>query len=68
MTKIVDLDTHAEPYVTIQQLADYWQVSYRTIQRHIEKGALAVVRLGPFEKLVRIPIDEARRYGRPNGA
>ena len=62
--RILDLATHREPHITVEQLAEFWGVSPRTLYRHIEKGALRVVYIGPFRR-IRIPIQEARRYGRP---
>ncbi|MDP6371637.1 MAG: hypothetical protein QF634_03895 [Vicinamibacterales bacterium] len=43
--------THPQPFITVRQLANYWQVSVRTIERHIAKGALPVTRVGPFGRL-----------------
>lgn len=62
--RIVDLMTHPEVHVTVPQLAEYWKVHTRTIYRHIEKGALRVIFVGPY-RAIRVPIQEARRYGRP---
>src|SRR3990167_536114 len=64
VTNIVDLMTHPESLVTVEELAAYWRVSERTIYRDIEKGAITVLRLpgGQF----RIPITVAREYGKPN--
>ena len=62
---ILDLDTHQAKFVTAQELADYWNVTVKTIYRHIEKGALPNTRKLPGGD-IRIPIDEARRYGKPN--
>ncbi len=64
MTRILDLDRHDEPFVTVEELAAYWKVSDRTIRRDIAKGALMVMRVGSSGQ-IRIPISEARRYGRP---
>jgi excisionase family DNA binding protein len=63
-TRIVNLDQHDEPFVTVRQLAEYWHVSTRTIERHVAKGALPVTRVGPFSR-PRIAIADARAYGRP---
>lgn len=62
--RILDLLAHTEAHVTVEQLAEFWGVSPRTLYRHIEKGALRVVYIGPFRR-IRVPIQEARRYGRP---
>lgn len=61
--RIVDLSTHSEPFVTVDELATYYGVSDDTIRRDIHKGALAAVRVGTKGQL-RIRIDEARRYGK----
>ena len=50
-------------FVTVSELADYWHVSERSIYRHILKGALPVVRIGPFGRL-RIRTRDALSYGR----
>lgn len=62
---IINLDTHPDPHVSVGALARYYGVSPSTIYRHIIKGAVRVVFVGP-EHLIRIPIDEARRYGHPH--
>lgn len=61
----MDLTTHPEPFVLVSELADYWRVSERTIYRDIDKGALDVRRVGSGGQ-IRIPIEAARTYGRPN--
>lgn len=65
MSAIKDLKTHPEPYVRVSELAAYWNVDPSTLYRDIDKGALAVERHGPSER-IRVPTDEARRYGRPH--
>ena len=62
--RIRDLASHPEPFITVRQLADYWHVSVRTIERHIAKGALPVTRVGPHGR-PRIAIADARAYGQP---
>src|SRR5262249_39804805 len=44
---IVDLALHAAPYVTVGDLADYWEATRRQISKHIETGNLPPMRLGP---------------------
>src|SRR5262245_41629825 len=44
---LTTLVSHAEPYVTVAQLARYWQVSRRQIYKHIDAGTLDAIRLGP---------------------
>jgi excisionase family DNA binding protein len=58
--KIMDLQTHPEPYVTTSDLADYWRVSRKQIYKQIEAGTLKAIRLGP--RLMRISTVEAIRF------
>lgn len=58
---VVDLDKH--PHLTKRQLAQYWGVSVRTIERDIRKKVLPVYRL-PGGAL-RIKREDALSYGRP---
>jgi excisionase family DNA binding protein len=57
--KIRDLATYPYRFVTPMQLAAYVGVSRRTIYHHIDKGALAAVKIGGA---VRIALAEAQRY------
>jgi hypothetical protein len=62
---IQDLETYPKKFVAPLQLARYLGVTARVIYYHIDKGALpAVVQRG----IIRIPIEEARRYCRPNNS
>ncbi len=63
MSEIINLDSHTEPYVTVPDLANYWQVHRATIYRDIAKGALKPHYLP--NGYMRIPIQEARSYGKP---
>lgn len=65
MLKVQDLTSHAGEFVTVSELARYWHVSERTIYRHILKGALPAVRIGPFGRL-RLRTRDALNYGRPD--
>lgn len=65
MSAILDLATHPSPHVTVEELASYWNVSTKTIYRDIDKGALDVLRVGSGQS-IRIPIANARAYGKPN--
>lgn len=56
---ITDLNTHPKPFVTVAELIDYTEIPRRTMYHHIEKGALAAVKIGGCYK---VPIAEARRY------
>jgi excisionase family DNA binding protein len=58
--RIVDLQSHPEPYVTTSDLADYWRVSRKQIYKQIEAGTLKAIRLGP--RLMRISTVEAIRF------
>jgi hypothetical protein len=49
--KIVDLETHPEPYVTMLDLARYWRVSQKQIYRQIETGMLRATVLGPMLRI-----------------
>jgi len=62
MTLIRNLATHAEPTVTVEELAAYWRVDRRALYRDIEKGALKATRIG---RVIRIRIEDARAYGTP---
>jgi excisionase family DNA binding protein len=46
-TKITSLEHHPENYVTVGQLAEYWQVSRKQIYKHIDAGTLEAIRFGP---------------------
>jgi excisionase family DNA binding protein len=59
---ITDLATHAAPYVTIAELAEYWAVSRQQIYKRIETGALAAIRLGA--RLYRVRTRAALAYER----
>ena len=61
MTRIRDLDSHAEGMVTVAELADYWRVSERAVQYFVAKGALPATRIG---RAIRIKTEDARRFGR----
>lgn len=61
--KIIDLETHHEPFVTTRAVAAFWGVSVRTVERDIRKGALRVYRLPGGS--IRIRREDALSYGRP---
>lgn len=61
---VIDLWAHPERYITPAELARYWRVSTDTIYRDIKKGALPAYRIGS-SGTIRIRIEDARRYGRP---
>jgi excisionase family DNA binding protein len=60
MSKIHDLRTHPDRFVTAQELAEYYRISDRTVYRLVEKGALKAVKVGAS---VRIPTQAARKIG-----
>jgi hypothetical protein len=49
--KIVDLETHPEPYVTMTDLARYWRISQKQVYRQIETGMLRATVLGPMLRI-----------------
>ena len=51
-TRLVNLATHSKKYVSVSQLAQYWQVSRKQIYKQIDAGTLEAIRLG--ERLYRI--------------
>jgi excisionase family DNA binding protein len=57
---IINLATHPEAYVTVRELAEYWQVSRRVIYKQIEAGTLESIRLGP--RLLRIRTVVAQEF------
>jgi excisionase family DNA binding protein len=59
-----DLATDSDHYVTVTELARYWNVSVDTVYRDIKKGALRAYRVGSSGK-IRVRVEDARQYGRP---
>jgi excisionase family DNA binding protein len=43
---LTDLATHPEAFVTVAQLADYWQISRKQVLKLIESGSLDAIQLG----------------------
>lgn len=58
-TPIKDLATHPRPFVSIGALAEYLEISPRTVYHHIEKGTLKANKIGGRLK---IPLEEAQRF------
>jgi len=56
----VNLATHTEKYVSVGQLAEYWQVSRKQIYKQIDAGTLRAIRLGP--RLLRIRTADAIEF------
>ncbi|RPI51811.1 MAG: DNA-binding protein [Acidobacteria bacterium] len=44
---ITNLSTHAANYVSVAELAEYWEVTRQLVYKHIQAGALPAMRLGP---------------------
>lgn len=63
INRIIDLSTHDEPFVTVADLAAYWQVHRATVYRDIAKGALRPHYLP--SGTMRVAIADARAYGKP---
>ena len=57
---IQELSSHARPFVTIRELAQYWGVSRHELYKQLEAGTLPAVRLGP--RLYRIRTADAIRF------
>jgi excisionase family DNA binding protein len=55
-----DLQSHPEPFLTIQDLARYWGVSRRLIYKQVESGVLPAIRIGP--RSLRIPTRDAIEF------
>ena len=64
MAVIIDLESHPHPFVSVADLAAYWSVHPRTIYRDIARGLLVVYYLP--SGTIRVPIDAATSYGKPN--
>ena len=59
---IHNLANHATPYVTVRELAEYWQVSARQIRQRVAAGHLSGLRLGP--RICRISVASALAFER----
>jgi excisionase family DNA binding protein len=57
---IRELATHSTPYVSVGELATYWNVSRKQIYKQIDAGTLEAIRLGP--RLFRIRTVVARDF------
>jgi excisionase family DNA binding protein len=44
---ITNLNTHAASYVSVAELADYWEVTRQLVYKRIQSGLLPAMRLGP---------------------
>ena len=52
--QLTDLDGYSGAFVTVRQLAEYWDVSRKHILKLIESGSLESIRLGPKTHRVRV--------------
>jgi excisionase family DNA binding protein len=59
---INNLATHAAPYVTVRELAEYWRVSQKQIRQRVAAGHLSGLRLGP--RICRISVTSALAFER----
>lgn len=57
---ILDLSSHARPFVSIRELAQYWGVTRHQLYKQIDAGTLPAVRLGA--RLYRIRTADALRF------
>jgi excisionase family DNA binding protein len=44
---ISNLKNHSASYVTVAELAEYWEVTRQLVYKHIQTGLLPAMRLGP---------------------
>ena len=77
---ITNLNTHIASYVTVADLAEYWDVTRQLVYKHIESGLLPAMRLGPrcvrvrtrdaieFERLLSSKSTPGRPHGGPRGS
>ena len=57
---INNLNTHSASYVTVAELAEYWDVTRQLVYKHIESGLLPAMRLGP--RCVRVRTRDAIEF------
>ena len=55
----------SQQFITVAELAGYWNVSVDTVYRDITKGALRAYRVGSAGT-IRVHTEDARRYGCPS--
>ncbi len=44
---ITNLNTHAASYVSVAELAEYWDVTRQLVYKHVQSGQLPAIQLGP---------------------
>jgi len=59
---IQSLEMHPRPFVTTNELSEYWLVSRKQIYKQIQAGTLKAIRLGP--RLMRISTVDALSFER----
>jgi excisionase family DNA binding protein len=59
---IQSLEMHPRPFVTTNELSEYWLVSRKQIYKQIQAGTLKAIRLGP--RLMRISTTDALTFER----
>ena len=57
---ILALASHARPFVSIRELAQYWGISRHELYKQIDAGTLPAVRLGA--RLYRVRTADALRF------
>jgi excisionase family DNA binding protein len=62
---LTDLLAYSGAFVTVRQLAEYWEVSRKHVLKLIENGSLESIRLGP--KTYRVRIQAALEFEARNG-
>ena len=63
---IQDLNTHANTFVSIAELAAYWRVSRRYLYSQVVAGALDAIKLGP--RSYRILVTSALEFERAHSS
>jgi excisionase family DNA binding protein len=59
---ITNLNTHSASYVTVAELAEYWEVTRQLVYKHIQSGLLPAIRLGP--RCFRVRTEDAVAFER----
>jgi excisionase family DNA binding protein len=60
MTRIRDLESHPDQFVTVRELADYLHVSKWQVHKWLDAGVLSA-RRHPGMRTLRIPTSSARK-------
>jgi excisionase family DNA binding protein len=59
---ITNLNNHSASYVTVAELAAYWEVTRQLVYKHIQSGLLPAIRLGP--RCFRVRTEDAVAFER----